>query len=330
MPTTEPPVALVQAGEFVPPDTTVWEKYNERLEMPISFATSVLVFTLCGFLLSLLLYYSFNDDRKPVPITLYNGEDPFGAGSSGSGGDPDPVAKGFTPPTPETLEKFKPQIPIDELKNQMNETIKVDAPNATINIPEDQAAVYSSLDKELRDKLIGSRKGQGPQQGKGFDGNGTGPGGTGADNTLARSMRWVMKFNVRDGRDYVSQLALLRATLLVPIPPSNKQMMIFEDLKNPQPGRIASDSDIDRLSRQMRFSDVSDEAVKEVCKALGITSFTPQAFFAFFPKDIEDDLAKKERDYRRKRAEDIEETKFRVTVRGNSFEIVVYDQKMKK
>jgi hypothetical protein len=325
------PVTLVQAGEFVPPQSTVWQKYNERLEMPISFATSILAFTGAVFLLvAVLLIIASDDNRKPVPITLWNGEDMFGAGSSGSGGDPEPLAKGFTPPTQETLDRFKPQIPIDDLKKQMSETIKIDSPDATINVPDDQAAVYSSLDKELRDKLIGARKGQGPQQGKGFEGNGTGPGGTGADNTLARSMRWVMKFNVRDGRDYVGQLALLRATLLVPIPPANKQMMIFEDLRNPQPGRIASDSDIDRLSRQMRFSDVSDEAVKEVSRALGINTFTPQAFFAFFPKDIEDDLAKKERDYRRKKAEDIEETKFRVTVRGNSFEIVVYDQKMKR
>jgi hypothetical protein len=143
-------------------------------------------------------------------------------------------------------------------------------------------------------------------------------------------MRWVMKFSVRDGKDYVGQLGLMKATLLVPIPPGNKQMMIFEDLRNPQPGRIASDSDIDRLSRQMRFSDVSDDAVKEVAKALGITSFTPQAFFAFFPKDLEEDLAKKERDFRRKRTEDIEETKFQVTVRGNTFDVKVVDQKLKR
>ncbi|HEY2783909.1 MAG TPA: hypothetical protein VGJ05_02955 [Fimbriiglobus sp.] len=329
--TSEPSfVPLVQAGEFVPPDNSIWQKYNERLEMPISFSTSALVFTACVFLLALTLGFLNTDNRKPVPITLWNGDDLFGAGSAGSGGVPDDLAKGFSPPTPEMLEKFKPQVPIDEIKKQMNDTIKVDAPNASITVPDDQAVVYSSLDKELRDKLLGVRKGQGAQQGKGFDGNGTGPGGTGADNTLARSMRWVMKFNVRDGRDYVSQLALLRATLLVPIPPDNKQMMIFDNLSNPTPGRIASDSDIDRLSRQMRFSDVSDEAVKQVTRALGINSFTPQAFFAFFPKDLEDDLAKKERDYRRKRTEDIEETKFKVTVTGNSFRIDVVDQKMKR
>ncbi len=302
--------------------------------MPISFATSILAFSLRAVLLSppaFIFIISKDVDRKPVPITLWNGDDLFGTGSSGKGGEPEPLAPGFSPPTPETLEKFKPQIPIEDIKKQMNETIKMDAPDASVTVPDDQATVYSSLDKELRDKLInGARKGQGPDGGKGFEGNGTGPGGTGADNTLARSMRWVMKFNVKDGRDYVNQLGLLRATLLVPIPPGNKQMMIFEDLQNPKPGRIASDSDIDRLSRAMRFSDVSEDAVKEVSRALGINSFTPQAFLAFFPKDLEEDLAKKERDYRRKKTEDIEETKFRVTVRGNSFEIVVYDQKMKR
>jgi hypothetical protein len=323
-------VPLVQAGEFVPPETSVWQKYNERLEMPISFATSLLTFTAIAFLLTLYLYFNSVDNRKAVPITLWNGDDLFGVGSSGSGGIPEPLAPGFSPPTPEMLEKFKPQIPPEDLKKQINESIKIDAPDASIKIPEDQLTVYSSLDKELRDKLIGARKGQGPGQGRGFDGSGTGPGGSGADNTLARSMRWVMKFSVRDGRDYVGQLGLMKATLLVPIPPVNKQMMIFEDLRNPQPGRIASDSDIDRLSRQMRFSDVSDDAVKEVARALGITGFTPQAFFAFFPKDLEDDLAKKERDFRRKRTEDIEETKFKVTVTGNTFRVEVVEQKMKR
>lgn len=324
-------VPLVQAGEFVPPDTTVWEKYNERLEMPISFATSILVFTGFAFLLVMFLYFANVDNRKPVPISLVNGDDLFGAGSSGSGGEIDPIAKGFAPPTPETLEKFKPQISAEDFKKQVNETIKVNAPDATITIPDDQLAIYQSLSDELRDKLIGAKKGAGPGPGRGADGSsGTGPGGTGADNTLARSMRWVMKFSVRDGRDYLRQLGLMNATLLVPIPPGNKQMMIFEDLANPKPGRIASDSDIDRLSRQMRFSDVSEDAVKEVARALGINSFSPQAFFAFFPKDLEDDLAKKERDFRRKKAEDIEETKFRVTVTGNTFRIDVVDQKMKR
>ena len=111
--TAEEPVALIQAGEFVPPDTTVWQKYNERLEMPISFASSILLFTGCFFtLVVLLLMLESGPDRKPVPITLWNGEDPFGAGSSGKGGVEDPIASGFTPPTPETLQKLKPQIPI--------------------------------------------------------------------------------------------------------------------------------------------------------------------------------------------------------------------------
>src|SRR5437764_7237458 len=94
------PVALVQSGEFVPPDTSVWQKYNERLEMPISFSTSVLVFTACVFLLALTLGFLNTDNRKPVPITLWNGDDLFGLGSSGSGGEPDPIAKGSSPPTP--------------------------------------------------------------------------------------------------------------------------------------------------------------------------------------------------------------------------------------
>ena len=66
-----------------------------------------------------------------------------------------------------------------------------------------------------------------------------------------------------------------------------------------------------------------------VAGAVGL-DFTPRTFWAFFPKSLEDELARKETGYRNKRADDIEETIFRVTVRGGRFELVVDEQKMKR
>ena len=43
-----------------------------------------------------------------------------------------------------------------------------------------------------------------------------------------------------------------------------------------------------------------------------------------------EELARKETNYRNRRAEDIEETIFRVVVRGGNYELIVDDQKVKK
>ena len=56
----------------------------------------------------------------------------------------------------------------------------------------------------------------------------------------------------------------------------------------------------------------------------------PKAFWAFFPKEVEEKLAHLEKGYRNRRPEDIEETVFKVTIRGGNFEMVVDDQIMKR
>jgi hypothetical protein len=58
--------------------------------------------------------------------------------------------------------------------------------------------------------------------------------------------------------------------------------------------------------------------------------FQPTTFWAFFPKELEEELARLERNYRNRRSEDIEETIFRVTVRGGRPEVVVAEQRLKR
>ncbi len=69
--------------------------------------------------------------------------------------------------------------------------------------------------------------------------------------------------------------------------------------------------------------------VKSVARVLGL-DFAPTSFWAFFPKKIEDELAKKETGYRNRPSEDIEETIFRVGLRDGVYEFVVDEQKVKK
>ncbi len=68
----------------------------------------------------------------------------------------------------------------------------------------------------------------------------------------------------------------------------------------------------------------------EVLEVLGVNPPNAKAFWAFFPSNLEEELARKEKGYRNRRPEDIEETIFRVTVRGGQFTIEVDDQVAKK
>ncbi|MBN9517333.1 hypothetical protein J0H58_02255, partial [bacterium] len=83
------------------------------------------------------------------------------------------------------------------------------------------------------------------------------------------------------------------------------------------------------LSGQIKFSDTRPPSVAGVCGALGVSE-PVRSFWAFFPRELEGELSRKELNYRNRRSEDIEETIFRVIVRGGSYEVVVVDQTAKR
>ena len=316
-----------------PPETAFWKRYNDRLEMPTSVVGSIFAHVALVCVLIFVLFRLMNGPQKPIiPIMAVDGFDESGVGSAGSGGVPEPVARGMSAPTPEDFAKQKLPSTLPEVKKNIEDIIKTDAPDSDIKVPDSEAAALASLDQALRDKMlgIGQQKGDGTSTGSGATGQvGSGPGGFGADSTRARSMRWVMRFQVTDGRDYLRQLSILKATLLVPVPPANKEMMIFKDLITGSPNRLATAGEIDELSRQMRFCDITSKAVDQIAREFRL-NFTPQSFFAFFPKDLEAKLAKDEENFRGRKAKDIEETIFAVSVRDGSYDIRIVDQTPKK
>src|SRR5262249_13522592 len=77
-----------------PPDEDFWEKYTHRLEFPLSSVGAVLIHVLAAAILifGFLGIWANRDDRAAVPIKLVAiGIDDDGAGSVGSGGDPEPI-----------------------------------------------------------------------------------------------------------------------------------------------------------------------------------------------------------------------------------------------
>jgi hypothetical protein len=315
-----------------PPEEEFWEKYNKRLEFPLSTVSAVLIHVLIGAVILLGIFALMNrdGDKSSVPVKLVDlaGLDDGGMGSAGSGGIDDPLVRAPNDPAKAAIASLPDPNKLPEIKESLKQTIKYLDPTGNLPISNENAAAYASLEESVRNKLLGARQGQGKQGGEGYDGSaGKGPGGSGADSTLGRNMRWVLRFKVSGGRDYLNQLREMGARILVPVP-NSADCYFFDDLNNPRP-RLATDSDLKALADQIKFSDARRDAVQGVAGALGL-DFTPKTFWAFFPKGLESDLARKETGYRNKRSEDIEETIFRVTVRGGNYEIVVDDQKMKR
>jgi hypothetical protein len=327
-PPAEPDIAVAP----VPPEGTFWQRYNQNLELPTSVLISVLALSL-GFMLIVFVIWAAmtGPDRTPVPIVLgEGGPDEFGMGSPSEGGTPEPITIGqsATQADLERMDLPKDQLP--QVKDDLQKVINVEDPLADVSIPDSFAAAYATLDKELRDKMLGVGQKRGtPGAGTGDTGQGTGVGGTGNDSTRARSLRWVLRFRTTSGRDYLDQLMALKAVVMVPARGTNKEMYIFRDLANPRPGTVATDSDIAQVSRLIQFSDIRRESVDAVAAALGL-DYDPKVFWAFFPAELEAELARLEKAYMNRQPEAIEETVFQVTVRGGRYTLVVVEQRTKR
>ncbi len=316
-----------------PGEETFWQAHSPRFEMPISFTTSALVMAAL-FALVLGIYFVANrgQTQDSVPIALSDaGFDDAGDGSEGLGGEANPIAIGFTPPTEQDVQNLPHPDQIPEVTKDIEDKLRIEDPNSVIPLQMEKGAAYSTFDKAARDKLLGlgSQRGAPGGPGSGDDEKGSGVGGKGASSTRARSMRWVMQFSTRSGRDYLDQLAALKAVVVVPIPPDGKTAFVFRDLINPQPGTYVEEKEWTKLAGQIQFCDFKKSSVTEVSAALHL-NFTPASFWAFFPRDLEAELSRLEVAYGNKQPEQIEETKFEVTVRGGSSQIVVASQKLKR
>jgi hypothetical protein len=321
------------AGPGGPPEEEFWEAYNKRHEFPLSAVGTVVLHVLVGAVLVVLIagLMDNTEDRSAPELKLLpvGGLDEQGQGSPGSGGTPDPefvretdaggVRDSF--PTPEALQKARQDL-----------RLLLEDPNAqNLPIAPSNLGAYLKLNQALKEKLLGVQQGEGKEPGRSSDGTqGNGTGGTGPDSTRARGLRWVLRFSVRGGSDYIAQLRSMGAEILIPLS-SDKDCIIVPDLGAPRSARTATDADLKRLAGKIQFSDQRPAMVKEVVGALGVkVSSQPNAFWAFFPKDVEDKLARLEKGHRNRLPENIEETIFRVTIRDGRYEVAVEHQAAKK
>jgi hypothetical protein len=328
----------------IPPDETFWHRYSPNQEAPISglgslvfhfFAVIMLVFGI-GFLLNLL---SRGEDPDLEPVIV--GDEGGGGGHVDGVGDgaghrsrPQDVAENIekndqrqpTLPTPDNPDtKSNPSSALDALPDEKD----------LIERQKSKAPPSAALGPVLKDALTGlagkgrGGPGSGGGQGKGV-GKGTGDGvGDGSGTKRGRRvLRWVMKFNISSGSEYLRELNMCGAILGVPDDNGNV-LVIRELLRKPAQGKV---EDVKKLNR-IFWIDNNPDSMQAMAAALGLEK-VPREVIAFFPYSLEQKLLERElaygKKYGRKTEEDIEETVFQMQFRGGKPDPIVVEQRGKK
>lgn len=318
---------------YAPPEETFWQRYSWHGEFPISILAAIAIVVAIGALMIYILRLQFEgkkaEERPPVPtrgLKIAEGER-GGKIGGGSGSDQPKEAIENRPAEPQR------QIPQAELKREM---ISASAwvpdlkenPEALERIV--QSPGYDKLNKlndELKNRAgkgFGGTGGNTSGNGKGPDvGTGVGPGKGDAATSGSRSVRWTILFRTNSGEDYLEQLAAFKAKIVIPEPPAWKTNILFTDVasKSPKGKPLTAEDELP----MMQFVDEDRVSAAKVTRALGL-DFDPPYFAAYFTKEVEEELAAKERAYRNKREDQIYSTTFRVLLQNGKYVITVTDQ----
>jgi hypothetical protein len=311
-----------------PPEEKFWQHYSPHHEFPLSSITSVALHVLAVVLLAVvgwvLIKLGLGDENKPPDVRAVIVEDPGGggsktgvAGNKGTGGNPLP-AEEVGPPTeatPKENVEIK-DVEVGKVDPLQLPEIKDDQGRQIIQKSNEAMKRLGALDADARSKLFGSvgDKGQGGSGSGGGYGSGEGSGhgpGKGAGKNLSqrqkRLLRWSMTFNTQNGEDYLNQLRDLKpgTGAILAVPAGNHQYEVIRDLaQRPAKGQVEDIGTIKRIS----WVDDKPESVAGLARALGIPK--PEYFIAFFPQELEEHLARLEREFANRNEDDIEETRF--------------------
>jgi hypothetical protein len=318
-------------GPLAPPDERFWERYSPHYEFPLSSIGSVAMHV--GFLVLFLgaLYLLSRmtiSDTTPVPMRAISvmgdgdGEDGKGTGGGMEGQENIPLETPMDPMKP------VPDVPLDKIKDIEKWFPKLPAPDEGLRPEElDAAKKIAKLNEDMRKILLdgmNGKKGRGPGDGSsntGVDGQGSSNTGD-ASSSQNRAVRWELIFKTENGRDYLNQLAAMRATLVIPNPPNWKTSKAYSELNPPSPNGKSFNTD---EMPGLYFVDDDAGSAQKLAAALGL-DFSPPLFIAFFPKEIEEELAAKERAFRGRKESEIFSTKFKILMRDGRPFITVVDQ----
>jgi hypothetical protein len=320
------PTAVRPDAYRLPPEERFWQRYSPHHEASLSGAGSfALHFAVVGVLLltGYVGWLGFHSrPSRPNVDAVYG---PTGNGDRGEPGPPNdaPPREAAALGAPDGLETAPP--PRAELtlpKVKTSESLDGNRPSLRPIRDDDFRETLNRLEG-IRDQTSSRPKGR--PDGK-PDGTGTKPGdrtpGVMTNTPVPRALRWDLRFNTRDGRDYVRQLQGLGAVLVIPTGPGDTGYKVVRDLSR-RPTQLL-DEDVSRIPG-ICWRDEDPASVSGVMRALEL-SLRPNHFGAFMPPALEEKLARLEREFAGREESRIGRTRFRVIVSGGRYDVQVIDQ----
>lgn len=312
------------APVIFPPEETVWRKYSAHYEFPISVLSSVsihfFVFMMVVLFGALLLGLGHTDPPEVETVEFAGGGGP-GDGAS----------------TPQEVQEVAMKEP--EL------TFKLDDVNIDDSTKRENLAADLTSEDQFKGQFDDPTKRVG-EQGKGGsgaggglgDGFGTGEGsgsGPGKQKRRAkRTDRWALAMRYSNGEELYQEWAKMKAIIVIPEGQLEKgdytKFRVYRDLSTKAPqGKVETRETLNTLNR-VWFFDRNRDSVRELSKYLGYSA--PPRFIALFiPRELEDELLRKELGYKNRKEEQLEgwETIFEVSRVGDRFNARVLEQKKK-
>ena len=325
--TAAKPAAPAEAP-LVPPEETFWRKYSPNHEVPLSTMASFVIHFFLG-LLVIALGANFFWGGDPEPPAVDNIVFAGGGGPGDGGGAPDALLD------PREAVAFDPNFRGSTVRSDLTYDPK-DIPPLPSDAGRPIEEVRTGVDqaKGIADaaRRIGSQGRGGPGTGGG-KGSGDGPGegdgsGPGKQTKRAKRMeRWVLNFRYNSGEEYARRLENLQAILVVP---EGDKFRVYEDLsRRPVRGTVKTLAEINQLNR-IYWRDDNPDSVAALAQALGWPT-VPRYVAAFFPRDLEEELARQERAYRGLTEEEIDarrlETIFQAERVAGRWNVKVVDQR---
>jgi hypothetical protein len=332
----------------LPPEERFWKHYSPHHEFPLSSVTSAALHALAIVLLLLSAWVAwklgFGEFDKPVPISAVAIEDPGGGGGSPNGVGDGPNHRDKAPaedtgnpdkPKPPTPAVNLPDLPVGDVdpvqlpdyKDSTTGQRVIDRGNKVLE-------QLGKIDREAREKMFsglgkgGTGTGGGDGHGNGpGTGDGQGPGNGGLTKRQKRQLRWFMDFKFHDESEYLRQLQNIKpgsgAILAYPTPDGHQYRVIRDLSKRPAVGQV---EDLRKLKCIFWLDDRRD-SVARLAGALQLPA--PTHFVAFFPRELEAELARIEHEYKNLDEDQIDRTVFEVVPTADGYHARVTDQSAK-
>ena len=335
----------VEQGALVPEDEKFWRRYSPHHEFPLSSTASIALHFLAIAVLVLgavlAAKWGLSDSEKPLPISMMD--------EPGGGGEPEGKDTGTGAGVVQSKEATEsPSNAVPQASPTPKENLDVpkvdpltlpqvqDPSNRYIGESSEAMKELAKLDEQTRKNLFNSLRD--PPKGKGGSGSGGGKGagtgtGTGSgtghgEGTLTkrqrRKLRWVIGFQLTAFNDralfldHLRQLAALQAVLAIPDP--SGRCYVYHDLNGrPPQGRLEDISKMDRIW----FTDHRRETTTTFAKELNLP-FIPPRLIVFFPRELEERLAKMEEEFRGQKEDEIREhIRFLVVPRRGTYDVTI-------